>query len=169
MEDQGDDVARKGADHSTRGAAGTGERRPPWFVGAYDHSVDDKGRLVLPAAFREHFGSGSRVWVRNVDHVELMNADAWEAFANGVTENRAAGRLTVAQASNIFMNASEIRIDGAGRFLIPERLRDKARLGRDVQICGRGRTVVIRDRPADTVDDTDLLVETADRLDELGL
>ena len=140
-----------------------------WFVGAHDHQVDDKGRVVLPAPFRDHFGPGTVVWVRDIDHVELFNAEAWEDFADRVTEHRAQGRITTRQAAEVFMNAVEVRIDNAGRFVIPERLRDKAQLGRDVQVCGLGKSVVIKNRPAETADEPGVLTSTAGRLDELGL
>jgi len=140
-----------------------------WFVGAHDHQVDDKGRVVLPAPFRDHFGPGTVVWVRTVDHVELFNAEAWETFAERVTEHRAQGHISTRQAAEVFMNAVEVRIDAAGRFVIPERLRDKAKLGREVQVCGLGRSVVIKNRPTGSTDEPQLLTDTAERLDELGL
>ena len=99
------------------------------FLGNYDHSVDSKGRLAVPARFRAELGERMFVtrWLDKC--LALYPADQFEELANKV------GNLSIADpnARNLrrifFSEAAEVELDKQGRINIPARLRQYAGLG----------------------------------------
>lgn len=106
------------------------------FMGEFRHTIDEKGRLIMPARFRD--GLGDRfVATRGLDNCLFVYPLAeWASleeklkslpFTRG--EARAFTRLFLA-------GASECEIDRQGRFVIPGGLRDYAKIEKDVVIIG---------------------------------
>jgi len=106
------------------------------FLGEYDHNMDDKGRLAVPARFREDLGDGV-VITRGFDRCLMGFPRAmWEQLAGHVSA------LTLGQgdARNLrrmlFSSAIDIQLDRQGRILIPQNLRDYAGLNEQVVVAG---------------------------------
>lgn len=119
-----------------------------FFLGEYTHSIDEKGRLTIPARFREALGTGS-VITRGFDK-NLMIYTA-EAFAQVVAKARA---LSPTVSDNrdllrmLFSNACEIEFDKIGRIVIPPYLRQYAGLGGEVAVVGTGLNIEVWSREA---------------------
>jgi MraZ protein len=109
------------------------------FRGKYPHTIDGKGRLSIPARYREELaGRGIETLVLTEgDHcIWAFPLDEWERFEERLRqqpqlspEMRQFIRVTVA-------SAKECPVDRAGRTLVPPELRDFAGLKRDVMIAG---------------------------------
>lgn len=111
---------------------------PAKFFGAYDHTLDPKGRLILPAKYRASFQNSCYitpsqfgdsclvVWVPEVFalYTEQIEANSW---ADEVSRRR----LRIWTKKTFYAE-----IDKAGRLAIPQNLRSYASLVRDVSVQG---------------------------------
>jgi len=116
----------------------TGRRRREMamaFVGTHEHSLDVKGRLVLPAKFRSHF-SGDAYLTMYAGCIALWTPESFDAMAARLKEQVRNGEVE-AQAYRALAPSSElVRPDAQGRVMISERLREHASLEHEVAICG---------------------------------
>jgi MraZ protein len=106
------------------------------FLGRYQHTLDAKGRLAIPARFREALAEGL-VLTRGIDRcLALYPLAAWRPLAERVS----ALPLSDPDARNfrrlVFAEASDLSLDGQGRILIPPELRRYAGLERDALVIG---------------------------------
>jgi len=107
-----------------------------FFMGTYTPKLDDKGRLILPAKFRDALAEGVVVTAGqekclNVFPAEVFARVAEQAQARGMTSR--SGRE---QARMLFSNAEEATPDKQGRIAIPPHLRGYAAISRDVVVTG---------------------------------
>lgn len=131
------------------------------MYGEYQHVIDSKGRMFLPAKFRSKLGE--QVYLAKVlDRcVNIFSEEAFHRFMkkiedqpNEVTKGRAMKR-------KISSSVSIIDVDAQGRILISQKLRDQAGLSKNVTVVGMGDRVEIWDPDAyaaalDAVDDGDV-------------
>lgn len=118
------------------------------FFGTYTPKLDEKGRLILPAKFREQLAGGLMV-TRGQEHCLYV----WpQAEIDRITE-----RLREAPVSNkatrdyvrMFSSASsDERPDKQGRITIPPKLRDWASLNKDIVVIGAMNRLEIWDEAA---------------------
>ena len=106
------------------------------FTGEYRHTVDDKGRLAVPARFRAQLAGGAVVsrWIDGC--LAVHDQAGWEALSTRVAAlpiTDAAARLFQRQ---IFAGAFDAELDRQGRVLIPAYLRDEAGLGGEAVVAG---------------------------------
>jgi MraZ protein len=106
------------------------------FTGEYRHTVDDKGRIAVPAKFRAQLGAGAVVsrWLDAC--LAIHTQTGWDALATRV----AALPITDPNARRfqrlIFAGAAEDELDRQGRVLVPSYLRDHIGLGSDAVVVG---------------------------------
>jgi MraZ protein len=113
------------------------------FMGEFTHAIDDKGRLTIPARFREELAYGS-VITRGYDkYLLLYTADVFkriitraEALSPTDPDHRALLRLT-------FSGASEAVPDRQGRILVPPYLREYAAIDAECVIVGIGNSIEV--------------------------
>ena len=113
------------------------------FMGEFTHAIDDKGRLTIPAKFREELSYGA-VITRGYDKsLVLYTAEAFkriteraESLSPTDPENRALLRLT-------YSGASEAVPDRQGRILVPPYLREYAGINSDCVIVGVGHAIEV--------------------------
>jgi len=111
---------------------------PRGFYGTYTPRMDDKGRVTLPAKYRESFKNGVML-VRGQAHcIYLFTPEGVEEFAEAaitapITDERARGYQRYMLA-----NTDEQRPDAQGRITITPRMREYARLTKDLVITGIG-------------------------------
>ena len=119
------------------------------LLGEYEHTLDDKNRLTLPAKFRSRFAEGIVV-TRGMDGcLFAYTRDDWQNLA----ENRLATLDTLSQESRrmqrfFFSGATEGELDRQGRIMLPAALLQHAKLGRDVVVAGVYDHLEIWDRDA---------------------
>ena len=111
------------------------------FRGRYQHTIDPKGRLSVPAKFRDVLAQyeGTLIVVPNDNALEVHPLEEWQRLENRINEQsqfdpevRKLGRLYISRAK-------EVDLDGAGRVLLPPDSRQQAGLGKDVTLVGPGR------------------------------
>lgn len=106
------------------------------FIGEYQHSLDEKGRLIIPVKLRE--GLGERfIATRGLDAcVFIYPLPEWEALQQKLKSLPSSKADARAFMRFFFSGAAECELDRQGRTLIPAALREHARLERDVVITG---------------------------------
>lgn len=106
------------------------------FIGEYQHTLDEKGRLALPAKYRANLSSGAVV-TRGLDRcLFLYPRNEWEKLAARLAALSMAQANTRAIARLMLAGAMDVTPDKLGRMLIPEYLREYAGLERSVALSG---------------------------------
>jgi MraZ protein len=141
------------------------------FMGEYNHTIDAKGRLIIPAKFRELLGE-EFVLTRGLDGcLWIYPMDEWEAFE----EKLKALPLTVNKNARAFARffvtgATNGELDKQGRVLIPATLREFAGLDKDVILAGNLSRIEVWSKEKWTencnYDDMDSIAES---MQELGI
>jgi transcriptional regulator MraZ len=127
------------------------------FLGEFQHSLDAKGRVILPSRFRTHLESGCVLTKGRESCVVVYPREEFEKLVRRLGEIEMSNRQLRNARRVLFSGASEQVPDGQGRVLIPENLRGFAGLERDLMITGHGERFEIWDRARwtehmDTVD-----------------
>lgn len=140
------------------------------FFGLYEHRVDGKGRLVLPAPFRAGFSGGGFLAPlgRNAG---LFPPTAWEQYRRRLENS---GNFDREALAYVYSLVSQFEPDNQNRIGVPNRLRDKVGIDTEVALVGAGSYVALWDKRAwDSLEgrveaDTDEGVSMEDRFDTLG-
>src|ERR671938_63879 len=119
------------------------------FLGEYEHTLDEKNRLTLPAKLRESFAGGGVV-TRGMDGCLYVYSRAqWEDLVD-----RRLGSLDPLSRDDrmiqrhFFSGAAEFEPDKQGRIMVPPALIEHAKLGREVVVAGVYDHLEIWDRKA---------------------
>ena len=103
------------------------------ITGTYEHSIDAKGRLFIPARLREELGEVFYLAMGVDTCLAVYPQESWDRF----TEKFASLPVSKSKAMrSLFANAVKCSPDSQGRINIPQRLRSYASLGKDVVIIG---------------------------------
>lgn len=119
------------------------------LLGEYDHTLDDKNRLTLPAKFRAALANGV-VLTRGLDTcLEAYPADDWQQLV----ESRLAGLNPLSHETRVlerfyYTGAVESVPDKQGRVMLPSSLLEHAKLDREVVVVGMRDRLEIWDRAA---------------------
>jgi MraZ protein len=106
------------------------------FLGEYQHSLDAKGRVILPARFREQLEGGA-VMARALDGcLAVYPVAEFDRVARKLRDARERGPRERQAARAFFSGAAEFAADKQGRVAIPQHLREYAGLERDVIVAG---------------------------------
>lgn len=106
------------------------------FLGEYVHTVDEKGRLTIPARFRAGLDAGLVV-TRGIDRcLAIYPIEEWKQLAEQVSALPMTDRRARAFRRLVFANASDAIPDKQGRVLIPPHLREYAKLDSDAIVTG---------------------------------
>ena len=107
------------------------------FIGTFEHTIDEKSRLTLPARFREALGNGV-VLARGIDgNVAVYPRETWKVTVEArVSVLDPLSREARELRRFFFSGAGEADIDGSGRVLVPAPLVRHAGLERDVVVAG---------------------------------
>lgn len=113
------------------------------FVGEYKHTIDDKGRLTIPARFRTDFDKGLYVTVGLDQCLWVFTRDGWERFSEKLA-NLPTGQANARMATRFFFSqATDAVPDRQGRILLPDNLRSYANLQEGATIIGANDKVEI--------------------------
>lgn len=113
------------------------------FQGDFRHSLDAKGRVIMPAKFREELGNKFYI-TRGMDkNLQIYSCEEWEKLYRKLNTLPMIDRNSRALKHLFISGCVECEADKQGRILIPQSLRMYASLDRDVAIVGDGEKVEI--------------------------
>ncbi len=113
------------------------------FMGEFQHSVDDKGRLIMPAKFRESLGDAFVV-TRGLDECLFVYPKMeWNQLADKLRTLSLMKSDARAFTRFFFSGASECEWDKQGRVTLPSNLREHAKLEKDCVVIGVSSRVEI--------------------------
>lgn len=113
------------------------------FLGEYQHSLDPKGRIIIPSKFRDELGVKFVATKGLDDCIFLYQMEEWrriEEKLHSLPFTRADVRSF---ARFFFSGAAELDMDKQGRILLPNNLREYADIEKDLVIIGVGSRVEI--------------------------
>ena len=140
------------------------------FMGEYNHTVDAKGRLIVPSKFREQLGD-EFVVTKGLDGCLFVYENTeWKALE----EKLHALPLTNANArkfSRFFLaGATTCEVDKQGRILLPAVLREFAKIDKDAVLVGVGSRIEILSRDNwNQSNNYDDMEEIAENMEGLGI
>jgi len=108
------------------------------FLGQYTHTIDAKGRLIIPARFRAQLAAGAYVTQGFDRNLFVYTTENFQRLAQRASMLTATNPEARAIRRVIFGGATEVTLDSAGRILIPPFLREYAGLDGDTTIVGAG-------------------------------
>lgn len=106
------------------------------FMGEYNHTIDAKGRLIIPAKFRELLGT-EFVLTRGLDGcLFIYPVDEWKAFEQKLRALPLTNKNARTFSRFFVAGAAMCELDRQGRVLVPQTLREFAGLEKDVVLAG---------------------------------
>ncbi len=117
------------------------------FLGENFPRLDDKGRMVLPAKFREGFAAGLVLAKGQSRCITIWPAQEWLVFADQVTRMSRTDAKVLAYQRVLFSGAFDQVPDRQGRISVPAALREYAGLDRDVVVTGKNTVAEIWAKP----------------------
>ena len=143
------------------------------FLGQYQHSLDEKGRVILPAKFRGQLEGGAYM-ARGLDGcVCVYPTDEWERVSNNMRELSTRGPQQRQAARSFFAGAAEVTPDRQGRVPVPAHLREFGGLSieREVVVAGVLSRIEIWDaeRWAQREQEGEQVISTAVGIPDFGI
>ena len=140
------------------------------LIGEYEHSLDAKGRLIMPAKLREDIGE-TFIVTKGLDGcLFAFSKEEWSNFEAKLRTLPVSNKNARDFTRFFFAGAIECEIDKQGRFLISSNLRDFAGLDKDVVIIGMTSRLEIWSKEKWTAcDETISADEIAENMSMLGI
>lgn len=140
------------------------------FMGEYNHTIDAKGRLIIPSKFRESLGDEFVVTKGMDGCLFVYDNEEWKKFEEKLLSLPMMDKQ-VRQFTRYFLaGAASVEVDKQGRILIPSVLREFADIMKDAVLVGVGSRIEIwsRERWEGTVSFEDM-DEISNHMFELGI
>jgi MraZ protein len=118
------------------------------LLGEYQHSIDGKGRVILPAKFREELGENCIATKGLEKCLFVYPKQEWSTIESKLKQLPLAKAEARAFVRFFFSGAAELECDKQGRVLVPANLRDYATLDKDIVIIGVLNRIEIWDKTA---------------------
>ena len=116
------------------------------FYGEYQHSVDAKGRVIIPSKFRDELGE-KFIITKGLDNcLFAYSSEEWTNLETKLRSLPFTDKDVRAFVRFFFAGATECELDKQGRILIPQNLREYASLEKDVYIIGVSTRVEVWDK-----------------------
>jgi MraZ protein len=106
------------------------------FLGQYEHTIDEKGRLIVPAKYREPLGDNFIITYGLDVCLFVYSLEEWKTLAEKLKLLPLGQRDARAFKRILFSRATNCTIDSQGRVIIMKYLRDYARIDKEVMIIG---------------------------------
>ena len=118
------------------------------LLGTHTPKLDEKGRIILPAKFRDEF-SGGLVITRGQDHcLYVFSVREFEQLNEKIGQAPISSKVARDFLRSLLSGATDEVPDKQGRVTIPAMLREYASLGRDLAVIGMGNRAEIWDAEA---------------------
>jgi MraZ protein len=142
------------------------------FIGEYQHTIDDKGRLIMPSKFRENLGLNF-IMTKGLDNcLFVYPKEEWMILEQKLRSLPLTNRDARAFVRFFFAGAAECTLDKQGRVLVPSNLREHAALIKDGVIIGVSTRIEIwsKEKWDEYNDDDSLSYDSiAEKMAELGI
>lgn len=121
------------------------------FFGEYHHSVDDKGRIIMPAKFREQLGGTFYItidlWGREEEPCLYIYAeDGFQELCDKLRQMAASDPETRKLYRKFYSRVQDTSVDKQGRVMLTPELREHAKLDKDIVLAGQDDHIEIWDR-----------------------
>ncbi len=140
------------------------------FMSEYNHTIDAKGRLIIPSKFRDQLGD-EFVVTKGMDGCLFVYANEdWSAFEQKLTSLPLINKEARKFARFFLAGAAQVEVDKQGRILLPAPLREFAGLEKDVVLVGVGSRIEIWSRENwENMDADSNMDDIAATMESLGL
>lgn len=132
------------------------------MTGVYQHTLDAKGRIFIPARLREELGDTFHITLSLEKCLSAYSQEDWEDMMSKI---RSMSKIKQMKMRPIFAHAAKVELDAQGRILIPQALRDQVGLKKNVAVVGAGASVEFWD--ADTWAEVDSVETTPENIMEV--
>ena len=115
------------------------------FLGEFQHTMDSKGRVVIPSKFREELQQGCVITKGQDNCLQILTKDNWENEASKMASLPSTDRTSRQLRRALFSGAVDVKIDSAGRVQVPENLRAYSGIdiNEEVTVTGSGPVVEV--------------------------
>ena len=140
------------------------------FMGEYNHTIDAKGRLIVPSKLREALGD-TFVVTKGLDGcLFVYDNKEWNAFEEKLKSLPLTNKEARQFARFFLAGAAEVEVDKQGRILVPNILREFAQISKDVVLIGVASRIEIWSRERfEGIASFEDMDEIAEHMAELGL
>jgi len=109
------------------------------FLGQYQHSIDDKGRLTIPARYRDILAAeGAYVTLGFDRNLMVLSVPVFEHISKLINQTSVTDPDARILRRQIYSYAELVSVDKVGRILVPQFLRDSVELGNEAMLVGAG-------------------------------
>jgi MraZ protein len=108
------------------------------FLGRYEHTIDEKGRITIPSEYREVLGDSVYLTQGFDGNLQAFPTQLFERMSEQVRSISLLASNSRLLRRLLFSNAKQINFDNAGRILIPGFLREAANLAETAVVIGMG-------------------------------
>lgn len=116
------------------------------YKGDYSHSIDDKGRIIIPQKFREALGDGFVITKGMDECLWILDLESWNKLEYKLRSMPVLDRKTRKIQMHFSASAVDGETDKQGRLILPQSLRRYAGLGKEVVFCGMVNRIEIWDK-----------------------
>lgn len=106
------------------------------LAGSFEHRLDSKGRVVLPARFRGELGNVVVATIGFEHCIILYTVQRWKDFEGKLNTLPSFRKSTRDLRRALFSNAMEQEIDSAGRIMLPQQLRSYGNIRQEITVVG---------------------------------
>jgi len=108
------------------------------FAGTFAHSLDGKGRVIIPSKFRDKLGSGFTIALNSsIEALAVYPLEKWESVNEQLGRVRDTDEMGMNYLRYIMANAeTDMEMDAQGRVLLPQTLREEVGMTRDLTFVG---------------------------------
>jgi MraZ protein len=134
------------------------------FLGTHDRNLDDKGRLAIPARFREQLPTGSVITIAPDNCLRIYPPQEWERVTGQSVVDAATSPAERTMIRKLFAAAAPLELDAQGRTLLPGNLRERAGIAGSAVVVGVNNVVEIWSRENWEAENTSDFTRLADEV-----
>jgi MraZ protein len=142
------------------------------FIGEYQHTLDSKNRVIMPSKFREKLGD-SFVMTKGLDNcLFIYSSKEWDIVEDKLKSLPMTNKDARAFVRYFFAGACECDLDKQGRVLMPNHLKDYAKIDKDLVIIGVSTRIEIWSREEWNKFNSDANIsyeDVAEKMSQLGI
>ena len=113
------------------------------FIGEFIHNMDAKGRLNIPTKYRDELGESFYITKGLDNSLFVFTNDEWSKFEDKLSKLPLTNKNARAFVRIFYSGATECKLDKQGRILIPQSLREHARIDKETIVIGAGTRIEI--------------------------